>query len=103
MVLLVLQFIAVFAKTKKEEIEKKLEEDKQILLEQMKQEILKEELELKLTDYFDEFDYILGDWAYGKLRLKGFCNKKNKNPTEFPSDFFISPQHCCRREFSSAH
>jgi signal peptidase I len=45
MVLLVLQFIAVFAKTKKEEIEKKLEEDKQILLEQMKQEILKEELE----------------------------------------------------------
>ena len=44
-ILLVLQFISVFAKTKKEEIEKKLEEDKQILLEQMKQEILKEELE----------------------------------------------------------
>lgn len=30
------------------------------------------------TDYFDEYDYILGDWSYGKLRLKGYCNKKNK-------------------------
>ena len=25
----------------------------------------------------DENDYILGDFAYGKLRLKGFCNKDN--------------------------
>ena len=33
----------------------------------------------KLTDYFNEFDYILGDWSYGKLRLKGFCDKQNKN------------------------
>ncbi|MBR3229426.1 MAG: YutD family protein [Bacilli bacterium] len=30
------------------------------------------------TDYFDDYDYILGDWSYGKLRLKGFCTKKNK-------------------------
>ena len=30
------------------------------------------------TDYFDDYDYVLGDWAYGKLRLKGFCEKKNK-------------------------
>ncbi len=33
----------------------------------------------KLTDYFDDFDYVVGDWAYGKLRLKGFNDKKNKN------------------------
>lgn len=32
----------------------------------------------KLTDYFDEYDYVFGDWSYGKLRLKGFCDKKNK-------------------------
>lgn len=32
-----------------------------------------------LTEYFDDYDYILGDWSYGKLRLKGFCDKKNKN------------------------
>ena len=33
----------------------------------------------KITDYFDEFDYIVGDWAYGKVRLKGFYDSKNKN------------------------
>lgn len=37
-------------------------------------EILKE----KTTEYFNDFDYILGDWSYGKLRLKGFCDKNNK-------------------------
>jgi uncharacterized protein YutD len=36
------------------------------------------EVESKLTDYFDEYDYIFGDWAYGKLRLKGFCDPNNK-------------------------
>lgn len=30
------------------------------------------------TDYFDDYDYILGDWAYGKLSLKGFCEINNK-------------------------
>lgn len=32
----------------------------------------------KITDYFEPYDYIVGDWAYGKLRLKGFCEKNNK-------------------------
>ena len=32
----------------------------------------------KLTDYFINYDYILGDWSYGKLRLKGFNDKENK-------------------------
>ncbi len=35
------------------------------------------EVESKLTEYFDAYDYILGDWSYGKLRLKGFCDKSN--------------------------
>lgn len=39
------------------------------------EEVLKE----KLTEYFDDYDYIVGDWAYGKLRLKGFNDKNNKN------------------------
>lgn len=33
----------------------------------------------KITDYFDDYDYILGDYAYDKLRLKGFCDSNNKN------------------------
>lgn len=32
----------------------------------------------KMTDYFNDFDYIIGDWSYGKLRLKGFCSEDNK-------------------------
>lgn len=38
-----------------------------------------EELTKYMTDYFDSFDYILGDYAYGKLRLKGFNDKDNEN------------------------
>ena len=38
-----------------------------------------EEVENKLTDYYDNFDYILGDYSYGKVRLKGFNEKENKN------------------------
>jgi len=31
-----------------------------------------------VTDYYDNFDYIVGDWAYNKVRLKGFYNSNNK-------------------------
>ena len=30
------------------------------------------------TEYFYDYDYLLGDYAYNKLRLKGFCDKSNK-------------------------
>ena len=29
------------------------------------------------TDYFKPYDYIFGDYSYGKLRLKGFYNDSN--------------------------
>ena len=32
----------------------------------------------RYTDYFKDFDFIIGDYAYGKLRLKGFYNSNNK-------------------------
>lgn len=32
----------------------------------------------KYTDYFYDYDYIVGDIAYGKLRLKGFYDSNNK-------------------------
>ena len=58
---------------------------KKIVLEENEYELVKdyksgfdaEQLELRYTDYFKDYDYILGDWAYGKLRLKGFCNNSN--------------------------
>ncbi len=33
----------------------------------------------KYTSYFETYDYIVGDIAYSKLRLKGFNKKNNKN------------------------
>ena len=40
--------------------------------------INKKELEEKITDYFDEYDYIMGDFAYDKVRLKGYYNSDHK-------------------------
>lgn len=37
-----------------------------------------EEFLSKCTEYFYDYDYIVGDIAYGKLRLKGFYDSKNK-------------------------
>lgn len=42
----------------------------------------KEEFLSKCTDYFYDYDYVAGDWAYGKLRLKGFYDKSNKKCKE---------------------
>lgn len=32
-----------------------------------------------VTPYFNNYDYIFGDLSYNKIRLKGFCDGKNKN------------------------
>ena len=37
-----------------------------------------EELGEKITDYFDDYDYIFGDFAYEKVRLKGYYESTNK-------------------------
>lgn len=55
-----------------------LENNNYIILENKNDCLNLEELKLKYTDYFYEYDYILGDYAYNKLRLKGFCDKNNK-------------------------
>lgn len=34
------------------------------------------------TDFFLPYDYVLGDYAYGKLRLKGFYDNTNKKATK---------------------
>ena len=40
------------------------------------------EVETYFTDYFVPFDYILGDYSYSKLRLKGFYDSKNKKASK---------------------
>lgn len=59
-----------------------LEENKYEIITDYKNGYNKDELTKKYTDYFKDFEYIVGDWAYGKLRLKGFYNKTNKNCKE---------------------
>ena len=48
------------------------------LIEEYKDGFNESEFRDKCTDYFNDFDYILGDYSYNKLRLKGFCDKGNK-------------------------
>ena len=38
-----------------------------------------DELSEKITDYFDDYDYIFGDFAYDKVRLKGYYDSSNKS------------------------
>ena len=49
----------------------------------------KGKLEGMITDYFDKFDYIFGDIAYDKLRLKGFCDSNNKDKTKINDIKFL--------------
>ena len=37
-----------------------------------------EEFTSHYTDFFEDYDYVVGDIAYGKLRLKGFYDSSNK-------------------------
>ena len=62
------------------------------LIENYKDGFNQDEFKEKYTDYFDDYDYIIGDYSYGKLRLKGFCNKLNKicnkiNDIKFKDDY----------------
>lgn len=49
------------------------------LVKEYKDGFEQEAFEDLFTDYFYEYDYIFGDWAYSKLRLKGFNKSDNKN------------------------
>ena len=60
---------------------------KKVVINGVEYEVVKNEqdcldtsvLEEKITDYFDPYDYIFGDYAYEKIRLKGFYESNNKN------------------------
>ena len=56
----------------------KLDDIKYELMENYKDGFELDAVKEKFTDYFYDYDYILGDWSYGKLRLKGFCNRTNR-------------------------
>lgn len=35
----------------------------------------------RYSDILSKYDYIVGDWGYGQLRLKGFYEDKNQKAT----------------------
>ncbi|MDO4995593.1 MAG: DUF1027 domain-containing protein [Bacilli bacterium] len=41
-----------------------------------------EDIKEKVTDYFEDYDYILGDFSYDKVRLKGYYESTNKKATK---------------------
>ena len=48
-----------------------------------------EETSSLLTEYFDDFDYVFGDYSYGKLRLKGFFESNSKKCKKYNNiDFY---------------
>ena len=55
-----------------------IENNKYNLIENYKEGFDLDAFKEKYTEYFEPYDYIIGDWSYGKLRLKGFCTKLNK-------------------------
>ena len=62
------------------------------LIENYKDGFNLDDIKEKYTDYFEPYDYIIGDYSYGKLRLKGFCTKLNKicnkiNDIKFKDDY----------------
>lgn len=48
------------------------------IIEEDREAFDEETVREKMTDFFRVYDYIIGDWSYGKLRLKGFCDENNK-------------------------
>lgn len=59
-----------------------VEEKEYMIIENYREGYDDDEFKSKLTDYFYDYDYVVGDWAYGKLRLKGFYDGKNKKVRE---------------------
>ena len=55
-----------------------VETNKYKLIKDYKEAFNLEEITQRYTEYFKDYDYIVGDIAYSKLRLKGFYNKSNK-------------------------
>lgn len=53
------------------------------LLDNIRNAFELEDVKSIFTDYFHDYDYVVGDYAYSKLRLKGFYESTNKQVEEF--------------------
>lgn len=51
------------------------------LIENIKDGFNEEALNERYSDILKKYDYIVGDWGFNQLRLKGFYNEKNSKAT----------------------
>ena len=58
-----------------------VENNKYEIIKDYKNGFDEEEFINHYTDFFEDYDYLVGDIAYSKLRLKGFYDEKNKKTT----------------------
>lgn len=48
------------------------------LIENHKEGFKQEDFDSRYSEILTKYDYIVGDWGYGQLRLKGFYEDKNQ-------------------------
>lgn len=56
----------------------KIEKNEYELIKEYKDGFSEEDFKNRYTDFFEDYDYIFGDYSYEKLRLKGYFDKTNK-------------------------
>ena len=51
------------------------------IIENVREGFQQEAFSARYSDILTKYDYIVGDWGYGQLRLKGFFDDKNTKAT----------------------
>lgn len=51
------------------------------IIDNVKDGFKQEDFNDRFSDILSKYDYIVGDWGYGQLRLKGFYEDKNQKAT----------------------
>ncbi|MBU9722140.1 MULTISPECIES: YutD family protein [Bacillaceae] len=62
------------------------------VIEDVKNGWNEEEFKNRYSDVLNKYDYIVGDWGYDQLRLKGFFDEQNKKAT-FDSKITALPEY----------
>lgn len=60
-----------------------LNNEKYEIIDNYKNSLNYDELCSLCTEHFLMYDYILGDYSYSKLRLKGFFHQNNKKKSDY--------------------
>ncbi|MCW1927614.1 YutD family protein [Bhargavaea beijingensis] len=59
----------------------KIENTEYVVIEDYRDALQQEALESRYSDILAKYDFIVGDWGYGQLRLRGFFDDRNPKAT----------------------